>query len=176
MPADEKPELSIRRAEDDDLDGIWAILEPMVRSGETYALPRDWSREETLSYWSAPDKSVFVAEAEGRIVGTYYLRANQLGGGSHVANCGYVTAPDASGRGIAAATCSHSLERAAATGFLAMQFNFVVSTNGRAVALWERFEFEIVGRLPAAFRHPALGWVDALVMHRRLPPLSPASA
>src|SRR5947209_1497204 len=57
----------------------------------------------------------------------------------------------------------------------AMQFNFVVSTNERAVRLWQSFGFEIVGRLPEAFEHPSLGWVDALVMfHRDLPSLGTA--
>jgi ribosomal protein S18 acetylase RimI-like enzyme len=111
---------------------------------------------------------VFLAEENGQVLGTYFLRANQQGGGSHVANCGYITAPWATGRGVARAMCAHSLEHARARGFRAMQFNFVVSTNQRAVALWQTFGFEIVGRLPRAFHHPALGFVDAFVMYRSL--------
>jgi GNAT superfamily N-acetyltransferase len=140
----------------------------MIRAGETYALPRDMSRDAALGYWCAPGHSVFVAEADGQVLGTYFLRPNQKGGGAHVANCGYVTAPEAAGRGIARAMCAHSLELAKALGFRAMQFNFVVSTNERAVATWARFGFDIVGRLPGAFEHPRLGFVDALVMHRAL--------
>ena len=102
------------------------------------------------------------------MVGTYLLRANQAGGGSHVANCGYVTAAAAQGQGVARAMLEHSLALARARGFLAMQFNFVVSTNERAVKTWQANGFEIVGRLPGAFRHPRLGFVDALVMYRRL--------
>jgi len=101
-------------------------------------------------------------------VGTYYLKANQQGGGAHVANCGFMTAAAASGRGIGEAMCRHALERAKARGFLSMQFNFVVSTNDRAVRLWQRLGFEIVGRLPNVFRHPQHGLVDAFVMHRYL--------
>lgn len=168
MPPDRCLELTIRRAEAEDREDLWAILKPMIRSGETYALPREWGREETLCYWLSPERTVFVAETEGRTLGTYYLRANQLGGGGHVANCGYVTAHDASGRGVASAMCTHSLQYALARGFLAMQFNFVVSSNRRAIKLWERLGFETVGRLPAAFQHPRLGFVDALVMHRLL--------
>jgi ribosomal protein S18 acetylase RimI-like enzyme len=96
------------------------------------------------------------------------MRANQQGGGSHVANCGYMTALEASGRGVARAMCAHSLEHARARGFRAMQFNFVVASNARAVALWQSLGFEIVGRLPEAFAHPQLGLVDALVMYRKL--------
>ena len=146
---------------------IWAVLEPTIRAGETYTLPRDMARQEALDYWFAPQHEVFVAE-DDEIVGTYFLQPNQQGGGSHVANCGYVTAPWATGRGVARAMCAHSLDRARERGFKAMQFNFVVSTNERAVALWHSFGFEIVGRLPGAFHHPAAGFVDALVMYRSL--------
>jgi len=140
---------------------IWAVLEPTIRAGETYTLPRDMARQEALDYWFAPQHEVFVAE-DDEIVGTYFLQPNQQGGGSHVANCGYVTAPWATGRGVARAMCAHSLDRARERGFRAMQFNFVVSTNERAVALWHSFGFEIVGRLPGAFHHVALTFSGTL--------------
>jgi ribosomal protein S18 acetylase RimI-like enzyme len=151
-----------------DADSVWAILEPTIHAGETYTLPRDMPREEALSYWFAPTHEVFVAQDDAPILGTYFLQPNQYGGGAHVANCGYVTAPWSTGRGIARAMCAHSLDRARERGFRAMQFNFVVSTNERAVALWQTFGFEIVGRLPGAFHHPTVGFVDALVMYRSL--------
>jgi ribosomal protein S18 acetylase RimI-like enzyme len=150
------------------LDPIWNILEPVIRAGETYTLPRDLSREDALAYWFAEGHKVWIAEAGGEILGTYFLRANQQGGGAHVANCGYVTAQHATGRGVARAMCVHSLEVARQRGFRAMQFNFVVSTNERAVRLWTSLGFATIGRLPEAFLHPALGYVDALVMYRAL--------
>jgi len=160
--------MEIRAATANDSDAIWKILEPVIRGGDTYTLPADMTREEALAYWNSPGHAVFVAEELGEILGTYYLRANQKGGGAHVANCGYMTAPWAVGRGVARAMCQHSLEVAKERGFRAMQFNFVVSSNERAVRLWESFGFEIVGRLPLAFEHPKLGPVDALVMFRQL--------
>ena len=144
------------------------MLEPVIRAGETYTLPRDMSRAEALAYWFGDGHEVSVADDNGVVVGTYFLQANQRGGGAHVANCGYVTAGNASGRGVARLMCQHSLERARARGFLAMQFNFVVSSNEHAVALWKSFGFEVVGTLPEAFQHPQLGLVDALVMYRKL--------
>jgi ribosomal protein S18 acetylase RimI-like enzyme len=111
---------------------------------------------------------VFLAEEGSEVVGSYYLRANNRGGGAHVANCGYIVAPDAMGRGVARAMCRQSLDRARERGFRAMQFNFVISSNERAVRLWQSCGFEIVGRLPAAFDHPRLGFVDAFVMYRTL--------
>ena len=163
--------LTIRPASATDDDAIWSILEPTFRAGETYPIPRDIGRAEALAYWRSPGHSVFVAHEAGAaraIVGTYYLRANQRGGGAHVANCGYMTAPGATGRGVARAMCLHSLDEARSAGFGAMQFNFVVATNERAVRLWQACGFAIIGRLPAAFRHPRLGLVDALVMMRAL--------
>ena len=160
--------VDIRKAAESDNDAIWKILEPVIRAGDTYTLPSDLSRADALAYWHTPGHEVFVAEESGEVIGTYYLRANQNGGGAHVANCGYMTAPWASGRGVARAMCLHSLEHAKSRDFRAMQFNFVVSTNERAVRLWQSLQFEIVGRLPGAFMHPAFGAVDALVMYRRL--------
>ena len=158
----------IRHARADDEPGIWRILEPMIRAGETYPLPRDMSRDDARAYWFSPGHDVLVAEDGGVIVGTYFLKANQKGGGSHVANCGYVVAPPATGRGIGRAMCEDSLRRAKAAGFQAMQFNFVVSANERAVRLWQSCGFDIVGTLPAVFSHPVRGLVDAFVMHRLL--------
>ena len=160
--------MPIRLASDRDKNAIWTILEPMIRRGDTYTLPREVRREEALAFWFAPGNETFVAEENAAILGTYFLRANQRGGGSHVANCGYVTAAGAEGRGIGRAMCLHSLERAKERGFRAMQFNFVVSTNERALKLWASLGFEMVGRLPGAFEHPERGFVDAIVMYRSL--------
>jgi ribosomal protein S18 acetylase RimI-like enzyme len=160
--------MQIRAAIRSDADAIWAILEPVIRAGETYPLLREMNRENGLGFWFTPGHEVFVAEDNGEIVGTYFMKANQKGGGAHVANCGYMTAPRATGRGVARAMCAHSLERARERGFRAMQFNFVVSSNERAARLWQSFGFEIVGRLPKAFEHPTLGFVDAFVMYRQL--------
>jgi ribosomal protein S18 acetylase RimI-like enzyme len=160
--------LAIRPVLSSDSDAIWSILEPILRSGETYTLPRDIARDAALAFWFSHANDVFVADDEGHIVGTYFLRPNQNGGGSHVANCGYMTAPAATGRGVARAMCAHSLDHARNRGFRAMQFNFVVSTNDRAVRLWQSFGFEIVGRLLGAFLHPISGYTDAYVMYRTL--------
>jgi ribosomal protein S18 acetylase RimI-like enzyme len=158
----------IRPATDRDKDAIWAIMEPIIRAGETYTLPRDMDKESALAYWFSADREVFVAEDSGEIVGTYCLQANQKGGGAHVANCGYMTAVPSMGRGVARAMCAHSLDQARERGFRAMQYNFVISTNERAVRLWQSFGFEIVGTIPKAFLHPTSGYVDAYVMYRDL--------
>lgn len=114
------------------------------------------------------DKETFVAVADGEIVGTYYMKANQGGGGKHICNCGYMTADSATGKGVASAMCEHSIDHAKSAGFRGMQFNFVVSTNRGAISLWEKYGFEIVGTLPGAFAHATEGYVDAFIMFRAL--------
>jgi L-amino acid N-acyltransferase YncA len=161
--------MEIRPARPEDDEAIWAILAPICAGGEVFCVARDGGREAAFEYWfSGRGRQVFVAETADGVLGTSYLRPNHGGGGSHVVNAGYATAPAAQGKGIARALLAHSLETARAQGFRAMQFNFVVATNTRAVVTWEAAGFEVVGRLPGAFAHPTEGFVDALVMYRRL--------
>jgi ribosomal protein S18 acetylase RimI-like enzyme len=160
--------LTIRPATTADETAIWSIIEPVIRAGETYALPTDMSEANALRYWTGPDRETFIAEDNGSAVGTYYIRVNQPGGGAHVANCGYMTHAAAQGRGIGRRMCEHSLVHARMRGFRAMQFNFVISSNERAVRLWQSLGFDIVARLPLAFRRPSGEYVDAFVMFKSL--------
>ena len=160
--------MHVREAKANDATAVAAIILPVIREGATYALDPDMTEADALAYWMGHDKETFVAEQNGVLLGTYYMRPNQAGGGRHVCNCGYMTHAAAGGRGIARRMCEHSLGYARSRGYRAMQFNFVISTNARAVRLWQSLGFEIVGRLPAAFRHPTHGYVDAFVMHRLL--------
>ncbi|OSP56789.1 GNAT family N-acetyltransferase [Pseudoruegeria sp. SK021] len=143
------------------------MLEPAFRAGDTYTIDPGVSEDDALAYWTSSPKTVFLAETT-RPLGTYFLTPNQGGNGAHVCNCGFVTAADAQGQGVASAMLNHALALAPTLGFRAMQFNFVVSTNAGAIRLWHRAGFDTVGRLPAAFRHPAAGYVDALVMYKTL--------
>jgi len=160
--------MEIRAAAPADWPLIWAMLEPVMRAGETLALPRGGSEADGRAYWSSPEKVNFLASEGGEILGSSYIRPNQQGGGSHVANCGYLTAESARGKGVARALCAHSIEWCRAAGFKAIQFNFVVSSNEPAVHLWHSFGFDVLARLPGAFEHPRLGFVDALVMWKSL--------
>lgn len=158
----------IRPTRPDDAAAILSIIGPTIRAGETYTLDSKMSDADALAYWLAADKETFVAEDDGQVLGTYYMKPNQAGGGAHVCNCGYMTSATATGKGVARRMCEHSMEHAGARGYRAMQFNFVVSTNERAVRLWQSLGFEIVGRLPYAFNHPTHGYVDAFVMFQTL--------
>lgn len=142
------------------------MLKPVFRAGDTYTVEPDIPREDALAYWTA--ERAYIAEEAGTTLGTYYIRRNQKGGGSHICNCGYITARDAEGKGVARAMLAHSLDEARRQGFEAMQYNFVLASNTRALNTWRRAGFETIGRIPRAFRAPNGEYIDALVMHRFL--------
>ena len=159
---------AIRIAEDSDFDSIWPIFHEIVAAGDTYAYEPDTSREDAFRIWMREPRRTYVVEDEGEVLGTYYLKTNQAGPGAHVCNCGYMVAGKARGAGLATAMCEHSQRIAIELGYEAMQFNFVASSNAGAVRLWQKLGFETVGRIPAGFRHPTKGLVDALIMYKWL--------
>ena len=187
-------EIKIRSATTKDHDAIWKIFHEIISAGDTYSLDPRMSREEARAYWFRADTQTYVAELHRQsvgeavgfprtatpsptggmkdqiIVGTYILRPNQSGGGSHVANAAFMVASDAQGCGVGRAMAEHCLNEARRIGFRAMQFNYVISTNTPAIRLWQELGFEIVGTLPGAFRHPEKGYVDVYVMFRSLLP------
>jgi L-amino acid N-acyltransferase YncA len=161
-------EIKIRSATTKDHAAIWKIFHEIVVTGDTYAFDPNISREEALAYWFRADTHTYIAERNGGVVGTYILRPNQSGPGSHVANAAFMVARDAEGAGVGRRMAEHCLSEARRMGFRAIQFNFVISTNTRAIHLWNQLGFEIVGTLPGAFRHPEKGYVDVYVMFRSL--------
>ncbi|MEH0972043.1 GNAT family N-acetyltransferase [Micromonospora sp. CPCC 205546] len=162
--------MEIRAATRDDWPLIWPFLRRIVAAGETYTWPRDVDGERARTMWLVPPpgRTVVAVDPDGTVLGSAKLVPNQLGPGDHVANASFMVAPAAGGRGVGRALGEHVLALARADGYRAMQFNAVVATNTRAVALWRSLGFEVVGRVPEAFRHPVQGFVDLLVMHRRL--------
>jgi GNAT superfamily N-acetyltransferase len=166
--------LVIREAkpETDWLTGIWPIFQEVVRAGDTYTFAPDIGESAARQQWMLPvPAGVFVAvnESDCTIVGTSIVRANQPALGAHVANAAFMVAGAAAGHGVGRALAEHALKWARQANFAAMQFNFVVSTNVRAITLWKHLGFSIVGTLPLAFEHQGLGrQVDAFVMHRFL--------
>lgn len=158
--------LEAQRGTDD--DRVWQILKPAVEAGDTFCADPTGGKTGGLAYFWPATAQVWIASEEGQDLGCCYLRPNQTGNGAHVCNAGYCTTPAARGRGVARQMLAFSLDEATRQGYRAMQYNFVVATNTRAIETWQRAGFAVVGRLPAAFRHPAQGFVDALVMHKSL--------
>lgn len=158
--------MNIREAVKKDWQSIWPIFREIVEAGETYAYDSTTTTEQAEKIWLEAPRKTFVFEENGKILGTYYLKTNQAGPGSHVCNCGYMVSSQARGRGLATIMCEHSQKVAIELGYKAMQFNFVASSNEGAIRLWSRLGFETTGRLPKAFNHPEKGLIDALVMYK----------
>jgi L-amino acid N-acyltransferase YncA len=160
--------MNIREATKEDWDLVWPIFHEIVKAGDTYAYEENTTKDQAEKIWfNAPCKT-YIFEDNGKILGTYYLKTNQVGPGSHVCNCGYMVSSLARGKGLATSMCEHSQQIAKELGFKAMQFNFVASSNEGAVRLWDKLGFKVVGRLPQAFNHPVKGYIDALVMYKWL--------
>jgi len=157
-----------RIATNEDEESLWGILEPMVRRGGTYVFSLDKSKESLMGYWMGTDKSTFLVERDGELLGTFYLKSNQEGLGDHICNAGFVVAPAAQGQGIGRWMGELAQAEAKSRGFLAMQFNFVIKSNQRAVQLWKSLGFAVIGEIPEAYRHPELGLVPALIFHKKL--------
>lgn len=161
--------IHIRPYEPDDWAALLPLLQSTFAAGDTYAFPPEFTEQEVHKAWIEAPAATFVAcDDDGTLLGTYFIRPNQPGLGSHVCNCGYIVAPRARGRGVATQLCEHSQHHARMMGFRAMQYNLVVSTNHGAVRLWEKLGFHIAGTLPGAFNHQTFGYVDAYVMYKQL--------
>ncbi|MCU0400049.1 MAG: GNAT family N-acetyltransferase [Algoriphagus sp.] len=162
------PGLSIRKADSQDQDTLWEIICPIIRTGGTYVFDPNSGKEKMLDYWLSNDKITYVAEIEGAIWGTFYLKANQPDLGNHVCNAGFMVSENVSGKGIGKAMGKFAMLEAKKLGFEAMQFNFVIKSNDKAVVLWKSLGFEVIGEIPEAYRHPQLGLVPALIMYQKL--------
>ncbi|MGI4850267.1 MAG: GNAT family N-acetyltransferase [Janthinobacterium lividum] len=158
----------IRRALETDFPAMWPIFQQVIEDESTYVFAASTSAADAHDYWFAPGVTSWVAEDEGLVVGMYKLVQNQRDLDAHVANASFMVSPRCSGKGLGQMLGRHCLLEARRAGFLAMQFNFVVSSNTAAVALWKKLGFHIVGTLPRVFDHASLGLVDAYVMHRFL--------
>lgn len=158
----------IREAVKEDYDPVWEIFSHVIQTGDTYVFDPGTPKEHLARHWFAPYMKTFVAEEKGRIVGTYIIKPNQIGLGSHIANCSYMVHPDARGMGTGGALCEHSVGYARRSGYRAIQFNIVVSTNTTAVRLWQKYGFSIIGTIPGGFNQTGKGFVDAYIMFRPL--------
>lgn len=160
--------MTIRNAHQDDQEAVWQIIHEVIATGNTYVFAPDSSKEKMLSYWFSDDKNTYVAEEDGKILGTFYLKTNQMDLGSHIVNAGYMVSSEARGKGLGQAMAEFSMEEARRLGYRGMQFNLVVKTNENAVKLWLKLGFEIIGEIPEAYKHSQFGYVNAYIMYQKL--------
>lgn len=160
--------MRIREATREDFEQIWPIFYEVVSTGDTYAYPQNITKNEAVALWMDMPRKTYVLEEDGSILGTYFIKTNQAGPGDHVCNCGYMVSATVRRRGFATVMCEHSQKIAVELGYQAMQFNFVVSSNEKAIRLWTKLGFVVVGTLPKAFRHSIMGYVDVFIMYKWL--------
>ena len=160
--------MTIRLSNPTDQEAVWHIISNVIATGDTYIFAPDSTKEKMLNYWFAADKKTFVAEEDGEILGTFYLKENQMDLGSHIVNAGYMVSENARGKGLGKAMAEFSLEEARRLGFRGMQFNLVVKTNEKAVKLWLKMGFTIIGEIPEAYKHSEWGYVNAYIMYQKL--------
>ncbi len=160
--------MEIRKANPKDYDQVWEIFHEVIQTGDTYVFHPNTPKEDLNKHWFAPYMDTYVYEVDGEILGTYILKSNQIDSGSHIANASYMVHPKHHGKGIGKMLCNHSIQKAKEKGYLGIQFNLVVSTNKRAVRLWEHYGFRIIGTIPNGFKHKLLGYVDAYIMYLNL--------
>ena len=160
--------IEIRPALESDKRDVWKIIEAVIATGDTYVFRPETPESEMIAYWFSPEKHVYVAIDDGKVVGTFWLKANQPGFGSHVCNAAYMVAPTAAGNGIGRKMAEFSQDEARRLGFTAMQFNFVVASNTAAIRLWQSIGMDIIGEIPDAFDHPKNGMTNAYIMYRKL--------
>jgi L-amino acid N-acyltransferase YncA len=161
-------QLVIRPAKAEDFKNIEQLFCKVMQTGDTYIYSPDASAQEIQNLWMKDAPYVAIEQNSGNFVGTYVIRPNKIGRGAHVCNAGFMIEPDIRNRGFGREMGKHALEQALALGYLAMQFNVVVSTNERAVYLWKSLGFKIIGTIPEGFRHAEKGLVDIHIMHRFL--------
>jgi ribosomal protein S18 acetylase RimI-like enzyme len=160
--------IEIRKAQSQDQDQIWEIIRQVIAEGDTYVFSPDSSKEKMLAYWFGQDKHTYVATIDSKIVGTFLIKDNQPDLGSHIANAAYMTSPASTGQGVGKTMGEFSLVEAKRLGYKAMQFNIVIASNQRAVRLWQKLGFAIIGEIPEAFDHKQLGLTNAFIMYRKL--------
>lgn len=161
--------MEIRKYRETDWSQVWPAIEKVFRAGETYPYPPEITEQDAHKAWIELPQETYVATGtDNQVLGTYYIKPNQPGLGAHVCNCGYIVSESARGQGVASDMCEHSQQVAVNSGYRAMQYNLVVSTNEGAIRLWKKHGFRIIGILPNAFNSKSAAYVDALVMYKQL--------
>ncbi|MCH1865819.1 GNAT family N-acetyltransferase [Nocardioides sp. CFH 31398] len=159
----------LRDTTSSDWAGIWPVVEPVVRAGETYAYARDLTSSQARDLWleRPPGRTVVLTDdgPDAAVLGTAKMGPNRPGPGAHVGTASFMVAEHARGRGVGRRLGEEVVAWHRAQGYRGIQFNAVVETNTVAVSLWRSLGFEVVGTVPGAFRLPDGSYVGLHVMH-----------
>ncbi len=160
--------ITIRPATRADFPAIWKIFREIMLAGDPYVNDESWTEEQTLEMWFGPKVQTYLALDGDQVVGAYKILPNMPGRGSHIANGSYIVDAKVRGKGLGRIMVEHSLREAKRSGFIAIQFNCVVSSNVHAVHLYHSLGFVTLATVPKGFNHAKLGLIDSYVMYRSL--------
>ena len=160
--------LDVKKITEDDFDEVWTLIKKIITKGDTYVFSPETKKNQMLSYWCSKSNHTYIVQNDGKLVGTFLIKDNQPGLGSHIANAAFMTEPDETGKGVGRLMSEFALKEAKNLGYSAMQFNFVVKSNSRAIRLWKKLGFLVIGEVPEAFNHATEGLTNALIMYRKL--------
>lgn len=160
--------MKINEITEQDFQLFWPVFKQIIQAESSYAFEPSMAIDAAYQLWCLSPDKCFVMKEDQRVLGSYYIKANAAGPGGHIANCGYMVAPESRGKGVARKMCQHSQEVALSLGYRAMQFNAVVSSNTVAIQLWEKLGFTIIGTVPNAYKHKTLGFIDSYIMYKPL--------
>lgn len=147
---------------------LYAIFQEVVETGSQFPYESS-SQEEFQKQFFSPGSHVYVCRSsQGSLIGGFYLKANYSGRSKHIANAAYMIASTHRGCGIGTLLIKASLRLAQNMGFLAMQFNMVLSQNSGAIKLYEKLGFAIIGTIPQAIRNRDGSFQDGHTMYRRI--------
>jgi L-phenylalanine/L-methionine N-acetyltransferase len=155
----------IRHAEPADIDAIKAIYDQATVFANTLQLPyqpvSNWQR----LYQAGSGFYNLVAEIEGKVVGQLGLQVCQSPRRRHVAELGMGVSEEYQGQGVGSALLRAALEMADNWLNIRRMELTVYSSNEAAIALYERFGFEVEAEL-ADYAFQYGNYVSALCMAR----------
>ena len=183
--------MHIRKATKEDFTQMLHIFRDVIEGGDTYDFDETTSDQDAFNYWFGSGVTSFVMveeqnesqtaeepidkriapanhEPRDKILGFYKIIQNHRGRGNHVANASFMVSRETRGMGIGRKMGEDCIRVAKEMGFRAIQFNFVISTNEPAMHLWKSLGFRELCRLPLAFNHKTLGYVDAVIFFKEL--------
>ena len=159
-------------ADERDVESLRRLYRVIVDEGNSYPHDRFPEQDDFMDYWVRGKSTVaaYVPDRAGAagMVGAFYLKPNWPGRAGHVANAGFIVAPDWRNKGLGWLLGTTMLVHAKQLGYRGVIFNLVFSENVVARRLWDKLGFNELGAIPGAVRKNDGTYQDAMIMFRSL--------
>jgi len=159
-------------ADERDVEPLRRLYRVIVDEGNSYPHDLFPDQDDFMDYWFRGKSTVaaYVPDRDNAVgmAGAFYLKPNWPGRAGHVANAGFIVAPDWRNKGLGWLLGRTMLAHAKQLGYRSVIFNLVFSENAIARRLWTKLEFTELGVVPGAARKNDGTYQDAMVMFRSL--------